>query len=247
MKLVVYTAIAADYDLLRPIRSPSPEVDYVCFTEPGKAVPHGWTARALPRTDLPPQSENRYAKFHPHLLFPDHDASIYIDGNIEVVGDVAPLARETLKRARIALYDHPVRSSTFEEAIECALVGFALTRAIREQIRRYYRDGYAFEGGLLEGNVIVRAHHDPGVVRAMNRWWQEWQNGVKRDQLSLMYVLWKERVNVGRLGLHDARFLHQYFVYHPHRRRLGRTVGRTTRQILNRLDLALFGLQVSAD
>lgn len=246
MKLVVYTAIAADYDQLRPVKSPSPGVDYVCFTEPGKQAAPGWTARSLPRMDLPPQSENRYAKFHPHLLFPEHDASIYVDGNIEVVGDVANLAARVVPEARIALYDHPVRSSTFDEAIECALVGFDLASAIRRQIRRYHAEGFAFQGGLLEGNVIVRRHHDPAVVRAMTRWWQEWQRGVKRDQLSLMYVLWKEQLEVGRLGLHDARFVHDYFHYHPHRRRLGRTPLRSLRQVINRLDLMLFGLQVNA-
>jgi hypothetical protein len=244
VKLVVYTAIAADYDRLRPVRVQSPGVDYVCFTEPGKPAAAGWIARSLPRLDLPPQSENRYAKFHPHLLFPDHDASIYIDGNIEIVGDMARLARIALQRARIALYDHPVRTSTFEEAIECALVGFDLTSAIRRQIRRYFADGFAFEGGLLEGNVIVRAHHDPSVVRAMTRWWSEWQVGVKRDQLSLMYVLWKEQLQAGRLGRHDARFLHDYFVYHAHRRKLGRGPLRSLLQVVNRVDLALFGLRV---
>lgn len=246
MKLVVYTAIAADYDRLRPVKTPSPGVDYVCFTEPGKPAAPGWTVRTLPRMDLPPQSENRYAKFHPHLLFPEHDASIYIDGNIEIVGDIARLAPIALQDSPIALYDHPVRTSTFEEAIECALVGFDLSTAIRRQIRRYFADGFAFENGLLEGNVIVRAHHDPRVVHAMTRWWSEWQGGVKRDQLSLMYVLWKERLQAGRLGRHDARFVHDYFVYHAHRRKLGRGAWRSVLQVINRVDLAIFGLHVRA-
>lgn len=245
MKLVVYTAVAADYDHLRPVRTPG-SVDFVCFTEPGKPVPAGWTRRDLPRDDLSPQSVNRWAKFHPHLLFPDHDASVYIDGNIEVIGDMAEFAADALTDATIALYDHPVRTSAFEEAIECALVGFDLTRRIRRQIRRYHAEGFAFEGGLLEGNVIARAHHDPDVIRAMTRWWQEWETGVKRDQLSLMYVLWKERPRLCRLGRHDARFVHRYFVYHPHRRKLARTLPRTWRQIVNRLDLAVFGLQVGS-
>lgn len=244
MKLVVYTAIAADYDELRPPRVTPEGVDFVCLTEPGKRVPAGWTQRDLPRSDLPRQSQNRYAKFHPHLLFPEHDTSIYIDGNIEVAADVRPLAQRVIDCASIGLYDHPVRTSTFDEAVECALIGFDHVRRIRAQIRRHFAEGYAFEGGLFEASIIVRAHHDPAIVRAMARWWDEWQGGVKRDQLSLMYVLWKEQPRVLPLGRHDGRFVHEYFVYHPHRRGLGRSPMRTLRQILNRLDLAVFGMQV---
>lgn len=245
MKLVVYTAIAADYDQLRPVKLLSPGVDYVCFTEPGKPAAPGWTARSLPRLDLPPQSENRYAKFHPHLLFPDHDASIYVDGNIEIVGDMAVFANDALPdKCTIALYDHPVRISAFEEAIECALVGFDYCSSIRRQLQRYNAEGFASTGGLLEGNVIARRHHDAAVIRAMSCWWEEWMDGVKRDQLSLMYILWKAQPRLRRLGLHDGRFTHDYFVYHAHRQKLGRTLPRTVRQLVNRLDLAIFGLQL---
>ncbi|MDW8259151.1 MAG: DUF616 domain-containing protein, partial [Gammaproteobacteria bacterium] len=242
--LVVYTAIAADYDELRPPRVIPEGVDFVCFTERGKRVPAGWTHRVLPRSELPPASSNRYAKMHPHLLFPAHDASIYVDGNIEIIADVRPLAQRVVAEAAIGLFDHPVRSNTFDEAIECALIGFDRASRIREQMRRYYLEGYTFGGGLFEASVIVRAHHDPGVVRTMTRWWDEWQRGVKRDQLSLMYVLWKEKPRVLALGANDARFRHQYFVYHPHRQALRRAPARTLRQILNRLHLTVFGMQV---
>jgi len=244
MKLVVYTAVAAGYDNLKPVRHALPGVDYFCFTESGRAVPPGWTHRELLRLDLSPQSQNRYAKFHPHLLFPGHDASVYVDGNIEVIGDVKALAHMALAESTIAFYDHPVRVSAFEEAIECALVGFDLSSVIRRQLRRYFHDGFAFQGGLFEGNVIVRAHHDIDVIRTMMHWWVEWQRGVKRDQLSLMYVLWKEEPRIRRLGRHDGRFIHDYFIYHPHRYKLARSLPRVGRQIINRLDLALFGMSV---
>lgn len=244
MRLVVYTAIAADYDELRPPRVTPEGVDFVCFTEPGRQVPTGWTQRDLPRDDLPPQSQNRYAKFHPHLLFPEHDTSIYIDGNIEVLADLRPLAQRVVDHAHIGLYDHPARDNTFDEAIECALIGFDHVRHIRNQMRSYFASGYAFEGGLFEASIIVRAHHNPAVVRAMDYWWKEWQHGVQRDQLSLMYVLWRAKPRVLPLGRHDARFVYEYFFYHPHRRKLTRSPTRTLRQILNRLDLAVFGMQI---
>ncbi|HEU0199643.1 MAG TPA: glycosyltransferase domain-containing protein [Burkholderiaceae bacterium] len=242
MSLVVYTAVAAGYDVLQPVGHSVAGVDYVCFTEPNIVPPPGWMHRPLPRMDLPPQSQNRYAKFHPHLLFPEYEASVYVDGNIEIVGDLQVLAERALARAQIAFYDHPVRTDPYAEAIECAKVGFDWSGSIRHQVRRYRTEGFAGDAGLFEANVIVRRHNETPVVRAMERWWQEWEHGVKRDQLSLMYVLWKERLRAQGLGRHDARFVHEFFRYRPHRKPIGRSINRVARQVFNRLDLILVGI-----
>lgn len=239
-RLVVYTAIAGDYDALQTPRAQTAHVDFVCLADsPDRARP-GWTFRTLPHPELSAASRNRWAKMHPHLLFPDHDASIYLDGNIAVIGEVLPLAQDTLARATMGLYLHPVRNCLYDEAIECARIGFDTSAAIRRQVQRYALEGFPRHAGLFEANVIVRAHHAPPVMRAMERWWQEWECGVKRDQLSLMYALWKEGIEPLSLGAHDARFGQRVFRYDPHRRPLGRPLTRLVRQIANRFDLMLF-------
>lgn len=245
IRLVVYTAIAGDYDDLVPPpqrASQSESISYVCLTDGGLSEVPGWTYLPLPRGGLTAQSRNRWVKFHPHKLFPDHDASIYIDGNIEVLADPTPLAVEVLQHAAMGLYDHPVRRCLYEEALECARIGFDWSPVIRAQVRRYAIEGYPRNRGLYEANIIVRAHHDPSVVRAMEDWWKEWESGVKRDQLSLMYVLWKAGLEPYALGRHDARFTHRYFQYRRHRHAMTRTPSRLIRQLFNRADLLAFGL-----
>jgi hypothetical protein len=242
MKLVVYTAVAAAYDAVQPVGQVQAGVDYFFYAEPGVVPPPGWVHRDLPRSDASPASQNRYAKFHPHELFPDHDASVYVDGNIEIIGDMKALAERALRSASIAFYDHPVRTDPYAEAIECAKIGFDWSGAIRHQVRRYRNEGFPGKAGLFEANVIVRAHHEKPVQRAMERWWDEWETGVKRDQLSLMYVLWKEGVPVNALGRHDARFVNEFFRYRPHRKKIGRSFDRVARQIFNRVDLLLLGI-----
>lgn len=248
MRLVVYTAIVGDYDALQtPLAHPA-SVEFVCLADSPDRVRPGWTFRPLPNPELSPASRNRWAKMHPHLLFPDHDASIYLDGNIAVIGDVVPLAETTLGHAPMGLYLHPVRDCLYDEAVECARIGFDRSTVIRHQVRRYALEGFPKHYGLFEANVIVRAHHEKPIIRAMERWWQEWEIAVKRDQLSLMYALWKEGVKPLSLGAHDARFGHRYFRYDPHRRPLGRPLARLFRQIANRFDLLVFrGLAPRAD
>ncbi len=245
LRLVVYTAIVGDYDDLSPpppTHSAGEDITYVCLTDNPRTQVPGWTYRALPHAELSAQSRNRWAKFHPHVLFPDHNASIYVDGNIDVVADPMQLAVEVLQQASIGLYDHPVRTSLFEEARECARIGFDWSPVIRAQMHRYTLEGFPADAGLYEGNVIVRAHHDVAVRRVMERWWEEWDKGVKRDQLSLMYVLWKEKLRPCSLGRHDARFVNHYFRYRSHSRPMRRPLSRIARQIFNRLDLLAFGI-----
>ena len=57
----------------------------------------------------------------------------------------------------------------------------------------------------METSVIVREHNDPRVIEAMNLWWKEIDNGSRRDQLSLPYVLWNRELSV---IIWLARYLH---------------------------------------
>ncbi len=242
LTVVIYTAVMGPYDRLLPPPRASSRVSFVCLGDhPSRAVP-GWTFREAPRADLTPQSRNRWAKFHPHLLFPEADASIYVDGNIAVLADPTPLAEQALRSSGIGLFEHPVRHCLFDEARECARIGFDWGPVIRRQVRRYALDGFPHGNGLYEANIIVRAHHDPRVIRAMERWWNEWEHGVKRDQLSLMYSLWKEGLLPCSMGKHDARFVNRYFRYGPHRKPIDRPAKLVLRQIFNRIDLLAFGV-----
>jgi hypothetical protein len=47
----------------------------------------------------------------------------------------------------------------------------------------------------------------------MDKWWESYFNsfGVKRDQIALMYTLWKYKLNVNSLGLPDFHVGHQHF------------------------------------
>jgi hypothetical protein len=243
IKLVVYTAVFGGYDMIRAPRERSPGVDYVCFTDSRRPVPEGWTRADLPSLadPLSPASRNRWAKMHPHLLFSDHDASLYVDGNIDVIGDVAALAQRAIDQGPLSMYDHPFRRCLYDEAVTCARVGLDWLAPIRRHVERYAREGFPRHAGLYEANVIVRRHHEPLVVRAMDRWWAEWQSGIKRDQLSLTYALWREGLPVHSLGQHDPRFVQHYFIYRAHRHPWRGLPQRLLRRYVNRTLLYLGG------
>lgn len=243
IRLVVYTAVFGGYDMIRAPRQRTPDVDYVCFTDSRRPMPEGWTRADLPAVAKPlsPASRNRWAKMHPHLLFPDHDASVYVDGNIDLIGDVATLAQRAVDDGALSMYDHPFRRCLYDEALTCARVGLDWLAPIRRHVERYAREGFPRHAGLFEANVIVRRHHEALVMRTMDRWWAEWQSGIKRDQLSLTYALWREGLPVHSLGQHDPRFVQQYFIYRAHRRPWRGLPQRLLRRYINRSLLVLGG------
>ncbi len=240
MKLVVYTAVFGNYDRILPPRERAPGVDYVCFADPDAVVPSGWSRGVLPAEAerLSPASRNRWAKMHPHVLFAQYAASVYVDGNIEVLRDLRPLADEALSGAALAMYDHPFRRCLYDEALACVRVGLDWLDPVLAQMERYAAAGFPAQRGLFEANVIVRRHSDPAVAKAMEYWWREWETGVKRDQLSLTYALWQTGTPAHSLGRHDPRFVRQFFIYRAHRRPWRGLPQRLLRRYINRARLA---------
>ena len=92
-RIAIYTCIWGAYDdLIEPDCVPD-NCDYFAITD--REVPEG---SAWKKLDVSAFSDrlagmtnaqiNRYFKMMPHLLFPDYEYSIYVDGNVEIVSDL---------------------------------------------------------------------------------------------------------------------------------------------------------------
>ncbi len=204
-ELVVYTCITRGYDELRPVRAPEASVRYVCFTDGHVTPASGWEMRPLPERFTHPAVANRYAKMHPHLLFPDDELSLYVDGNIEFGAGVRALAEEGLREHDIAVYSHPFRDCPYAESMECAAIGHDWFWQFRRQIRRYLAAGLPVKRGLFECNILFRRHHVPAVVTQMEAWWDEYLRGAKRDQLGFAFVTWRFPARLNELGMSGIR------------------------------------------
>jgi len=204
-RVVIYTCIVGGYDdLLEPLVV-EPEADYICVSDVPVPAGSSWKHIPLPCDMGNDVANNRYVKMHPHVLFPDHAVSIYIDGNIRLISAVVPLAVAAMSQASVALYQHSFRDCIYEEAVECAALGYDWRWRISGQMQRYRHDGFPAKWGLFECNVIIRNTHDPEIVRLMNLWWGEYCGFVKRDQLSLTYLAWKNSIPINNLGPSDPR------------------------------------------
>ncbi len=98
-EIVVYTCISGGYDNLKEIINPEPEVDYICFTDDIKLHSETWDIKILPGfTELLNQTKKaRCIKVLPHLFLSKYKTSVWIDGNIEIIGNIKELISENLK------------------------------------------------------------------------------------------------------------------------------------------------------
>lgn len=235
-RIAIYTCITGGYDeLLEPLVV-EPGVDYICVSE---RSPHpGSVWRHLPlEFDVGDVAANsRFVKMHPHILFPNYDITIYVDGSIQVCGMVRSLALQIMEHSDIALYQHMYRNCIYSEAIECSAIGHDWHWRIFKQMNRYRSERFPANFGLYEAGVLIRNNKSPNISSLMEMWWDEYMSGVRRDQLSLTYLAWKSSVMVYNLGPSDPRMAQSIFSLrkiHSNHSLLTRIRGIINRRILS--------------
>jgi len=236
MKIVVYTAIFGKYDGLIP-QPKYTNVDYVCFTDQEFQSKIWEVRKVTPQFGDDQTRNNRYYKIRPHLHFPDHDVSIYIDGNFVLKRNPHHLLNK-LKETNMLVFDH---NQTTTDARKCvykeyeALIELGKVEGqykddpeiMRKQIERFRAEGYPENNGLLFAAVLIRKHNADDVKAAMESWWKILMNESKRDQLSFNYVAWKNNFKYATLngdlrrgnpwfhsiGIHRKNYRKKYLTY----------------------------------
>ena len=199
---VVYTSIFGDYD------------------EKQEQRVSGWDCKCFDETNSVKiySDNNRNAKKFkvlPHRYFGiDYEYSIFIDGNMKVVGNIDELIDKYLSDANVAFYSHnhntlDARNCPYEEAKTILSLGEKNMKItpergilnykdnpyiIKKQMDRYSHEGFPTNNGLITGMVILRRHNESDCMRVMEDWWTEIKYGSKRDQLSFNYVAWKNNL-----------------------------------------------------
>jgi len=172
-------------------------------------------AAAASPVDGPSQLASRHPKMLPHLYFPDHERSIYVDANFHLRSDPRPLAEGLTEDRPMTVLRHSERTSPLAEARLVVERGFARWTDIHAHFARQRAAGFDPAISTLSyGGFLARLHHRPDLIEAMNHWWAAFEHGVRRDQLSLDFALWSAGVRPTRLPLHNHR--NDHWIRIPH-------------------------------
>lgn len=220
MKLVVYTSVFGGHDWVFPPIVVSEDISYVLVTDDPDLQVSGWRTLVVESDHFESNgAANRYYKMLPQRTFSDFDYSLYVDGNIRLLGDVKPLFEEFIaSKACLGLFRHPLRNSVNEEVEACLKAGKVVdTDKLQGELAHYRQEGFTDNEGLIEAGVMLKNHRHPGLNRAMETWWHLFEQFETRDQFSLPYVLWKTNV---ACMTHSFSFRDQnpYFGVYTHRK-----------------------------
>ena len=212
MNKVIYTAIIGGYDeLMEPEVKPD-GWDFVCFTDRDLKSDVWEIRKTLPLYDDNTRTARKH-KLLPHRLFPDYEYSLWLDGNIKVIGDVNELL-DYLNDCNYATFDHlqnqlDSRGCIYEEGSTILQLGQNnMMRSpergtknykdnpdvIKRQMDRYKEEGYPQNNGLVVQMEVLRRHNKKDVIQAMEDHWVELKYNSKREQLSFNYIAWKDNL-----------------------------------------------------
>ena len=175
--MICYTCIVADYDDLKdPV--PAEGWEYICYTDDPELKSNVWDVQLIDK----PQ---RYVKIKGYE-YVGHDPALYIDGSIEIVGDLNRFMMAI--RKEWSLWKHPARDCIFDEAQAVVdLKGLDKDEVMR-QMERY--EAIPRHWGLGQTGVLFRDFSLEWVRKLSRLWYHEVANGFNRDQLSLSYCAW---------------------------------------------------------
>lgn len=198
-RIAVYTVIAGGYDFLKLPEVVDPDCDYYCFTDLDISWQDIWMPRPISWRHADPARTSRHIKHLPHLYFPGHQWSVWIDANLQL--NCSPRAlMPSWEDWDFAAWRHPERDCLYTEAEACVHARKDDPATIHAQVDRYRKSGFPEHAGLAECNVLIRRHHAPAMIGLAEAWWSEIEHGSRRDQLSFPFVTARRTLRTAWLG-----------------------------------------------
>ena len=222
-KGVIYTCITGNYEAIQPLSVKSKDFDYVCYTDQ-KVTSDFWEIRPIPEKvkKYDDKRINRYIKLHPHEFFSEYPLSIYIDGNVDIRGDVSAYINKYCSEKNISIFagQHPERTCIYKEAERVIKAKKDEGKNVWPQMARYEKEKFPKNYGLTQNCIMIRRHNDEKCIKTMNVWWEEVLHNSYRDQLSLFYAIWKTGNKSYKILPKDI-FKGPYFVWEMHHKKEG--------------------------
>lgn len=201
IKVVIYTCITGNYDVIISPYFTANNIDYVLFSD-NEIKNEIWQFRKIPEhiKNIATSNSmiNRYIKFHPLELFEkEYDYAIYIDGNICPVSDMSVMCEQLNNSIGLGFHAHCARNCIYEEVKACKILKKGNPIKLTEQIKKYKKIGFPEQYGMVEGNVIISDLRNKRAKQLLDDCWEELITAdAGRDQLVIPYVMWKNNIKM---------------------------------------------------
>lgn len=208
-KIAVYTCITGNYDkLLAPMYIDN-NCDYYLLTDVPDNIPienEQYYTRInifdkIPKEITKSNEQNRYCKMHGYELFPDYRYSIYIDGNIQIIGPISEYTK-LIGKCGLATRRHHCTSIVYSGIMRIMVRGVIKRSEAIAAGNWLIAHGMPLCKNHFLCSVIICDHDNRIAINILNQWFEYYMsNPVKRDQFYLPYVLWEMGIKDEDVGV----------------------------------------------
>ena len=200
MPTIIYTVITGSYDSIKQPLVVEEGIEYILFTNNPEIKDAGvWKVVQIPSEQLQGRTErennillSRRVKMLPHkYLTEGAEWSIYIDADMLIKESLTELLKDLHEDTFFAACRHSYCGSVREEIEDLVAKGMVDATQIENQWQRYAEWGFEDDMGISENGLLIRRHRDTRVIQLMELWWEEYQKGCLRDQVSFMPCLYR--------------------------------------------------------
>ena len=200
MPTAIYAVITGNYDTIKQPLVLTPGADYFLFTNNPHIKEAGvWKVVHIPSLNIVGRSEkennillSRRVKMLAHEYLPErYEWSLYIDADMLIKGDLNELLEILNKETLMAACRHSYCASIREEINDLINKGMLDAKQVEAQWKQYVEWGFKDDLGISENGILIRKHNNARVIELMELWWNEYQQGCLRDQVSLMPCMHK--------------------------------------------------------
>lgn len=222
-KVIVYTSLIGDYDDVPQFEQVDESIDHVLLTdEISDSFDYGpWKPIRIEKYFLSNKITNGFLKAAAHQIFGPDVVSAWVDSNLTRLN----LNREDIlsfvKDGPVATPAHSVRRSVAEELLAVEELRLEHPSAVARHRMYLAEQGYPDSHRLSATMMLIRDHRNPAMRAANDLWWNIISGGLRRDQLSFDFALWKAGLRAGDIDV-DWRVPNRFFVRTDHKNTAGR-------------------------
>lgn len=225
-KGVVYTCTTNDYDDIHEIeiyKYIDKDWDYVFFTDNEEHIKQGqigiWEVRPLQFTELDNTRNQRWHKVNAHKLFANYEKSIWIDGNVVNLSDyIFRVANNLSDTEVIKIPKHFKNNCIYQEYKDVLKLELDKKDLIDKELDLIKQAGMPRNYGFTETNILIRRHNSQNMTQLQEEWWSFIEKYSKRDQLALMYLLWKYNIKTRDVLIKNTRLDAKDFYVMAHKK-----------------------------
>lgn len=187
------------YDEIRQPLVVDDRFDYVLFSDQHIGETIGvWQVRMI---DMPFFGDlfklSRMPKLLPMKVLGEYKASLYIDANIQIVTNhvYERFIQLYVNGIEWGAIKHPYKTDCiYGEIVDILRANWVHDYEVVNWYSILKKAGFPEHYGMYENNVIYRCHNK-NVGEVCLQWWKTIEIGCRRDQFSLMFLLWKSNIN----------------------------------------------------